>query len=142
MADNTTIRDAADTAVPIATDDVSGVQFQRVKLDLGGDGVSVPVVDALPVGLPVVSSAVILSVTTDASGTGWVSFGASPCTHLDLVNTSAVSIEYRRGGVGSSMPIPAGAARLVSGIADASDISVRRVDQSTTPVTLSAEALT
>lgn len=49
MADNVAITAGAGTV--IATDDVSGVQFQRVKLDVGGDGVSVPVVGELPVSL-------------------------------------------------------------------------------------------
>lgn len=54
MADNTRIRtvqpaDAATnelvTDYTVATDDVGGVAFQRVKLDIGGDGVSLPVTD-------------------------------------------------------------------------------------------------
>ena len=42
MADN--VRGASnDTALPnIATDDVGGVHYQRVKLDFGGDGASEP----------------------------------------------------------------------------------------------------
>ena len=47
MADNVAITPGA--GATIATDDVGGVQFQRVKLDLGGDGVSAPVTTALPV---------------------------------------------------------------------------------------------
>ena len=42
----------------IATDDVGGVAYQRVKLDLGGDGLSVPVVGSLPV-----TSASVLAVS-------------------------------------------------------------------------------
>jgi hypothetical protein len=49
MADNTTIKDAADVTVSIASDDVGSVQFQKVKLDVGGDGATVPVVGSLPV---------------------------------------------------------------------------------------------
>jgi hypothetical protein len=49
MADNTTIKDASNVTVSIASDDVGSVQFQKVKLDVGGDGVSVPVDGALPV---------------------------------------------------------------------------------------------
>jgi hypothetical protein len=49
VPDNVDVLDAANATVPIATDDVSGVQFQKVKLDLGGDGVSVPVEGSLPV---------------------------------------------------------------------------------------------
>lgn len=40
MADNVTL---PATGAQVATDDVGGVQFQRVKLDIGGDGASVPV---------------------------------------------------------------------------------------------------
>jgi hypothetical protein len=49
MADNTTIKDAANVTVSIASDDVGDVQFQKVKLDVGGDGATVPVVGSLPV---------------------------------------------------------------------------------------------
>lgn len=50
MADNVPILDATSTSTPIATDELAGgVQMQRVKLDVGGNGVSVPVVDSMPV---------------------------------------------------------------------------------------------
>jgi hypothetical protein len=52
MADNITTTTAADgdvTSIPtgtvIRTDDVGGVQYQVVKLDIGGDGASSPVTD-------------------------------------------------------------------------------------------------
>lgn len=41
MADNTTLNPGTGGDI-IATDDVSGVKFQRVKLDVGGDGASSP----------------------------------------------------------------------------------------------------
>jgi len=45
MADNVTIpTTGSGTATPvIATDDVSSVHYQKVKLDAGGDGASTPV---------------------------------------------------------------------------------------------------
>ena len=48
MADNVTLNAGAggDTC---AADDVGGVKYQRVKLDVGGDGLSVPVVTNVPV---------------------------------------------------------------------------------------------
>lgn len=49
MADNITL---PGTGANVATDDVAGVQFQRVKLDLGADGASAPVSGALPVSGP------------------------------------------------------------------------------------------
>jgi hypothetical protein len=50
VADNVPI--TAGSGTNIATDDVSGAHFQRVKLDLGGDGASVPVTTTLPVVRP------------------------------------------------------------------------------------------
>lgn len=46
MPDDVTLPGAG---VVVATDDVAGRQFQRVKLDLGDDGASAPVTTALPV---------------------------------------------------------------------------------------------
>jgi hypothetical protein len=48
VADNVTLNSGSGGSV-VATDDVAGVQFQRIKLDLGGDGASVPVVGSIPV---------------------------------------------------------------------------------------------
>ena len=55
MADNTTITPG--TGLTVATDDVTGVHYQRIKLDAGGDGVAVPLVAGAQVAaasLPVV----------------------------------------------------------------------------------------
>lgn len=64
MADN--VRGGSnDTTIPsIATDDVAGVHYQRVKLDLGGDGVSVPVTTALPVSQPGLGGGILQTITT------------------------------------------------------------------------------
>ena len=49
MTDNVTITQGANSTPPngtvIATDDVSGVQYQVVKLDQGANGLSSPVTD-------------------------------------------------------------------------------------------------
>lgn len=85
MADNVVITSGANSTPPdgtsIATDDVAGVQFQRVKLDLGADGASTPVVGSLPVSGTVAVSG---SVTT----TGTVTANAG--TNL---NTSALALD-------------------------------------------------
>lgn len=47
MADN--VNPPLNGAIPVATDDVGGVHFQKVKLDLGSDGVSTPVVGSMPI---------------------------------------------------------------------------------------------
>jgi len=57
MADNLTTQSGTPATVPsasvIATDDVTGVHFQKVKLDVGGDGVSVPASGDATYGLDV-----------------------------------------------------------------------------------------
>lgn len=60
MADNVSVNLSSGTA-SIATDDVGGVQYQSVKLDIGGNGLSVPVSSSNP--LPVTSSTTNASVT-------------------------------------------------------------------------------
>lgn len=55
MADNVEI--TAGTGTTVATDDVGGVHYQRVKIDLGGDGVASPLVRGQQTGansIPVV----------------------------------------------------------------------------------------
>lgn len=54
MADNITFQTSVTATPPnattVATDDVGGAQYQRVKIDVGGDGVSAPVVGSFPLG--------------------------------------------------------------------------------------------
>lgn len=49
MADDVTL---PGVGAKVATDDVGGSQYQKIKLDVGGDGASVPVVGSLPVSGP------------------------------------------------------------------------------------------
>jgi len=60
MADNVSVNASSGTA-NIATDDVGGVQFQNVKIDIGGNGLSVPLSSSNP--LPVTTSTVNTSIT-------------------------------------------------------------------------------
>lgn len=89
------------------------------------------------------SSVKPVSATTSASaGATPTAFGNQACTSLDIVNDSTVTIEYLRAGESIYIPIQAGGARLVQGITNANQISIRRKDQSTTSITFSAEAFT
>lgn len=89
-----------------------------------------------------IGRAQIVTVQTNAIGANWATFASLPCDALDVVNNTGTAIEYRREGAGASIRIPDGASRLVSLTANANEIGVRRVDQSNTQVTLTAEALT
>lgn len=88
------------------------------------------------------TSVVIVTVQTAGSGTGWAPFGSVTCQTLDIVNNTGTDIEYRRGGAGATITIPEGSARAINAITNANQIEVRRVDQSATQVTLTAEAIT
>ncbi len=88
------------------------------------------------------SSASIVSAQTASTGTNYTAFSSQACWGLDIVNNSGVAIEYRRGATGSTIPIPSGTSRLITGIYNANQIDIRRVDTSNTQVTITAEALT
>jgi len=90
--------------------------------------------------IPFIGRAVITGVATSGAGSTYVTFPDQPCTLLDIVNSTGVDLEYRRGGGGSSMPILAGTSRLIGGITNASQIGVRRLDVAVTPVNVPAEA--
>lgn len=93
-------------------------------------------------GLPVASVVNIITVSTAAAGANWTAFAAGACDMVDIVNNTGVDIEYRRNNAGSAITVPDHTTRMVTGITDANQISVRRVDQSNVQVTLTAEAIT
>lgn len=90
--------------------------------------------------VPHMSTGVIMSAQTAATGTNWTAFASQACVALDIVNNTGTTIEYRRGAAGTAMQIPAGAARMVIGITNANQIDIRRTDTSNTQVTAQAEA--
>ena len=141
MADN--VGYTPGTGATVAANDISGVLYQRVKIAEGADGsgTDVSASNPLPTSVPGAASATIISLTTAATGANYTAFSSQTCNSLDIVNTSSVAIEYRRGATGSSMTILSGSSRLVVGISNANQIDVRRVDQSNTQITIPAEAI-
>lgn len=124
MADNIQVKNATGVTETVRTTEVGGVHTPHQRSSV-----------------PTSASASIVSVTTAATGTNWTAFASTACVALDIVNNSGTTIEYRRGGAGSAIPIPSGSARLVVGITNANTIDVRRVDTSNTQVTVTAEAI-
>lgn len=92
MADNVTLplTGSGDATALVATDDVGGSQYQRVKVDLGGDGVASPLVrgqqtatNSIPVTIASDQSAVTIadgggSITVDGAGTSSAFTAAVP----------------------------------------------------------------
>lgn len=98
---------------------------------------------AFRAGAPVVASATVVALQSNATGASYNAFASQACTALDIVNThpQAVDIEVRRGAAGNTVIVPAGSSRLFVGITNASELQARRQDQSNTQVTFTAEAL-
>jgi hypothetical protein len=92
MADNVAITAGAGTT--IATDDVAGVQFQKVKIDGGGDGASVPLVIDATHGVPVDIKRSVALAVTDNSGSLTVDSAQLPAAlvsgRLDVVVGAAL----------------------------------------------------
>ena len=93
MADNVDVTPG--TGASIATDDVAGVQFQKVKVDVGGDGASSPLVrgaqtaaNSLPVTLATNDAAVALLTTIDADTSGLFGTVSGSELQVDIVTSA------------------------------------------------------
>lgn len=93
------------------------------------------------VATPTQAAATALEIQTAANGTSWTTFPDLACDYLDVLNPHDVDIEYLRNGAGVSITINAGSSRLIPAITNASQISIRRVDQWATQLTIEAEAI-
>lgn len=92
MADNVNITPGS--GIVVASDDVGGVQYQRFKLDIGGDGVSKPVIQGGTDGIPVdvLSFNGLTSIeTTPKSGSTWPISAGSAIPVSGTVTASAVA---------------------------------------------------
>lgn len=87
MADNVAI--TAGSGTSIATDDVSSVHFQKFKLDVGGDGVSLPVSGG--VALPVGNKSTEITVTPTLDTSAYASGDSLHTTVITFANAVGVS---------------------------------------------------
>lgn len=96
MADNTTFQTtlaSPPSGFVVATDDVGGVHFQKVKLDIGGDGASVILSSSNP--LPVSDAGGSLTVD------GTVAVSGLPSGSLAAI--TAITADYDSGGGSQDM---------------------------------------
>lgn len=97
MADNTTLQTtlaSPPSGLVIATDDVAGVHFQKIKLDIGGDGASVILSNSNP--LPVSDAGG--SITVDGTV-------AATLTSTTYAGMTALTADYDSGGGTQNMPL-------------------------------------
>lgn len=103
----------------------------------------VSIASSVATQVPNVTTAVIVNVTTSATGANYTAFAAATCTRLSVNNATGTPVQYRRGAAGLAHIIPDGTVGyLITGITNASQIDFKRVDSSNTQVLITAEALT
>lgn len=101
---------------------------------LTNGGNRVPVVAAVPV----MGSGGFLTAQTAAAGANWTPFADAPCTQLTIANNTGTTVEVRQDGAGAAFPVFDRTYVTLFGIDNASQIGVRRVDQSNTQVSVAA----
>jgi hypothetical protein len=120
MADNINVDPGTGVgAVPVATDDVGGVQYQIIKIVTGGDGVATPLSNAAPLPISDAGGTVTVDGTVTV-GSLPVQFGAGASTST----TQRVTIDS--GQVGS---LVAGSVPCVSGGYEYETVAVSQTDQ-------------
>jgi len=111
MPDNVDITSGVGTSV--ATDDVGGVHYQKIKLDAGGDGASVPVVagqQTMAASVPVVVASNQTAVPVSDGGGALTVDGTVAVTNADMATVAgAVAAGHMQVDVIASA-LPAGAA--------------------------------
>jgi len=85
-----------------------------------------------------VQSAGNISVTTAATGTNWTALANTPLKRLFFSNQTGTTLEVRQDAAGVGIQIPTASFFTFSGINNANQLSVRRVDTSNTQVTATA----
>ena len=101
-----------------------GGRWTPLRGSLNADGTA-------SLGAGVASAGSVTNASATVTGTA-AALPAAACNAIRVVNTAsgAVDIEYRRGGSGVAIPIPAGAEFPIIGLTNASQIDLRRVSGS------------
>ena len=79
-----------------------------------------------------------LNVTTGADGTTFVTLVDRPCRHVTIGNNTGTKIEIQQDGTGVGFPVFDQTYFTLYGLSNASQIGVRRVDQSNAQVVVNA----
>ena len=79
-----------------------------------------------------------MNVSTSATGTAYTAFSSQVCSQLTISNDTGTKLDVRQGGAGDPFRVLDSTYYTFFGITDASQISVKRTDNSVTPVTVYA----
>ena len=109
MADNINVDPGTGVgAVPVATDDVGGVQYQIIKIVTGGDGVATPLSNAAPLPISDAGGSITIDGTVAVSGTTTVSgtVTANVGTGTQPVSGTVAATQSGTWNVGSITTLP------------------------------------
>lgn len=122
-------RDEAADSAPVAIDTESKAALDAISAKLSA------------------TAATFGSKQTSATGATFVALDAAACIGVEIKNTrptvsglAPTNIEVRRGGSGATVCIAVGGADYFGGLTDASQLQIRRYDQSNTQVNVDYEA--
>lgn len=122
----------------------------RVAPAAGSEGYfNVALLNAVEIqGTPTVNANVAAEYTSLTIGRVTINGGATPVAlasasakAVDIVNHTSTDLEYRIGGAGEYMFLAAKSADQISPVTNANEISIRRVDGSSTAITVSYKVL-
>lgn len=83
-------------------------------------------------------AAKFLTLTTNADGTTATAFPDAACHALSVLNVTGASLSFFYPGVATAFVLPNGMAWTFRGLNNASQLSVKRTDESTSTVTLNS----
>ncbi|CAB4163358.1 hypothetical protein UFOVP813_16 [uncultured Caudovirales phage] len=84
------------------------------------------------------TAAKFISLTTSETGTDFVTFADSPCSRVNVWNLTGQSLTFKYEEDEGTFVLPSGLAYAFSGVNNASQLLVKRTDESNTPVTLNS----
>ncbi len=91
-----------------------------------------------PQNSPCMAAGGHLNATTAASGSGFTAFADHACRQVTIANNTGTAIEVQQDASGVAFPVFNGTYFTFYGLTNASQLGVRRVDQSGTQVTVNA----
>ena len=86
--------------------------------------------------LNVVTSSIVESTTTAATGNVFVQLAKDDAIQVRVFNTTGVTLDFQFYGKGKAVPVPTATQIVLRGISNSNQLYVKRDDNSTTPVTV------
>ncbi|MFG1462127.1 hypothetical protein V5F77_04435 [Xanthobacter sp. DSM 24535] len=106
--------------------------MRNVGIDLMNNGQRMDAVVAVPVMTEGGN------ISANATGAAFVIYGAQACSQITIAAPKSVDVEVQQDGAGLAFPVYAGTYMTFFGLTNASQLGVRRVDQTAVAVAVIA----